>query len=342
MNTSKQLKISVVIPVYNVEKYLAKCLHSILAQDLRDIELIAVNDGSTDSSLDILKSFASKDCRIKIIDKNNAGTSSARNDGIRAASGEYITFVDSDDWVDQGYLSEIYNFARENNLDVVISDIYYEYSADKLKYAKDMWALDKTLLSSAEWVQEWKRRCVFLDVTNKLFRKELFRDNGIYFPEDLKYGESAVVTPMIMSSAQYIGKIDKAFYHYLQRENSTVYMVIAEERSRALYKAFALLTAFSRNNNYDWEDDEFINANASYVYRVAMFSKDEQALKEFVRISKIYHIKTTERSVNKYAKILHYCPSMLLARFFVWMKNIKPHPEYHKPCFTHNPDNHRD
>ncbi len=94
-------KISIIVPIYNVEKYLRRCLDSLLIQYFKDIEIIAINDGSTDLSLQILNEYAIKDDRLKIIDQSNGGVSSARNAGIDAASGEYIGFVDPDDWVDK-------------------------------------------------------------------------------------------------------------------------------------------------------------------------------------------------------------------------------------------------
>ena len=99
-------KISVIVPIYNVEKYLAKCLDTILAQTFSDIEIICVNDGSTDNSRKILSEYAKKDSRIKIVDKKNGGLSSARNAGMKVAQGEFISFIDSDDWIDETLLSK--------------------------------------------------------------------------------------------------------------------------------------------------------------------------------------------------------------------------------------------
>ena len=96
-------KVSIIVPVYNIEKYLAKCLDSLINQTLEDIEIICVNDGSTDNSAEILNEYAQKDCRIKIINQDNAGLSAARNTGINAANGEYIGYVDSDDWIDLNF-----------------------------------------------------------------------------------------------------------------------------------------------------------------------------------------------------------------------------------------------
>ena len=108
-------KISVIVPVYNVEKYLARCLDSIINQTLADIEIICINDGSTDNSLEILNDYAKKDSRIKIIDQTNAGLSCARNAGMQIAQGEYIGFVDSDDWIDLDFYEKLVCFCILNH-----------------------------------------------------------------------------------------------------------------------------------------------------------------------------------------------------------------------------------
>ena len=116
-------KISVVVPVYNVEAYLERCLDSLINQTLSDIEIICVNDGSTDSSPEKLEEFAKKDSRIKIINQENGGLSAARNTGIEAATGEYIGFVDSDDYVDLDFYEKLYNAATSHNADISCTSI---------------------------------------------------------------------------------------------------------------------------------------------------------------------------------------------------------------------------
>ena len=110
-------KVSVIVPVYNVEKYLSRCLESLINQSLKDIEIICINDGSTDNSLQILKQFAYKDNRIKIINQTNSGQSVARNKGLAIASGKYIGFVDSDDWIDNDYYEKMFETIERTNSD---------------------------------------------------------------------------------------------------------------------------------------------------------------------------------------------------------------------------------
>ena len=111
-------KITVIIPVYNVEIYLADCLDSVLQQTLNEIEIICINDGSSDNSLEILKEYARKDSRIIIISQENKGLGSARNRGLEVATGEYVAFLDSDDWVDNNYYEKLYNTAKKYNSEI--------------------------------------------------------------------------------------------------------------------------------------------------------------------------------------------------------------------------------
>ena len=124
-------KVSVIIPVYNVEKYLSECLDSVVNQTLKDIEIICVNDGSPDGSAAILEEYAQKDNRIKVITQENRGLSEARNSGLKIASGEYIAFLDSDDYIDLKFFEQLYKRGIESNSDVVVCENIYRFSGNK-------------------------------------------------------------------------------------------------------------------------------------------------------------------------------------------------------------------
>ncbi len=137
------IKISIIVPIYNVEKYLEKCLDSISNQNFQDIEIICVDDGSPDNSIEILNKYVSKDDRIKIVRKKNGGLGAARKTGLEHASGEYIWFVDSDDWISENSLEKLYENATSNNSDVVMFDIY-RYDENTDEYVElDLNSLDK-------------------------------------------------------------------------------------------------------------------------------------------------------------------------------------------------------
>ena len=128
-------KVSIIIPVYNVQKYLRKCLDSIVNQTFKNIEIIIINDGSSDNSLNICKEYSKKDKRINIINKHNEGVSKARNTGLLYATGEYISFIDSDDWVEQNMIEELYNSITSNKADLCICNFIKE-NKNKRDYIK--------------------------------------------------------------------------------------------------------------------------------------------------------------------------------------------------------------
>ena len=130
-------KVTVVVPIYNVEKYLRQCLDSIVNQTLKDIEIICVDDGSTDSSPQIIQEYMDKDSRVKVITKPNSGYGNSMNRGFDMAEGEYIGIVESDDYADPEMFEEMYNVASSNQLDVVKSGFYYYYSIPKERNEKE-------------------------------------------------------------------------------------------------------------------------------------------------------------------------------------------------------------
>jgi len=131
-----KIKVSIVVPVYNVEKYLEKCVNSVLTQTLKDIEIICVNDGSTDSSLEILQAFAKKDARVRIISKENTGYGNTMNIGFAAAQGEYIGIVESDDYALQEMFESLYDYAKKYDVDIVKSNYYELTNSDNLCYCE--------------------------------------------------------------------------------------------------------------------------------------------------------------------------------------------------------------
>jgi len=213
-------KISVVIPVYNSEKYIAQCLDSILNQSLKDIEIICVNDGSTDNSLDILNEYASNDNRIKIISQINTGNGagSARNRGIENSKGEYISFIDSDDYIEKDYLQKLYETAKECNADVACSGVIKEIGNEhkiQLKFSEikvsdnpdDNLKLSKSLPFPYPW--------------NKIYKREFIVSYGIKYVENI-YFEDLIFTPLVITKAEKLISVPDVFYHYMERENSVV------------------------------------------------------------------------------------------------------------------------
>lgn len=231
-----QPKISIIVPVYNVEKYLKACIDSILNQSFKDFEVILVDDGSMDSSGKICDDFARKDSRFKVIHKKNGGVNTARKIGIEKASGTYITFMDADDMFTDNALDVMYKACINNDLDICVGSKYIWTESDKLpntpistpkideKFLKIFNAqnLDYFHLYEVEW---------FMVFWGKIFKRELF--NNQYIATSLKYGEDQICIKEILFKSQKIMVIPNYVYIYRKRPNSAT-----TKRNKAAFDIF--------------------------------------------------------------------------------------------------------
>ncbi len=206
------IKVSIIVPVYNVEKYLRECLDSLVGQTLKDIEIIVVNDGSSDNSLQILEEYAAGDVRIKVINQENAGVSVARNRGINCAVGEFVGFVDSDDWVDLDFCEKLYLAAKGDAADIAGGKIILCAENGKFKKRR-VKARNRALKTLKE---KW---CYLLDngehcyVCNKIYRRELLVDKKIFFAEGKKYEDILWSLQAIKLLGAAVAIADVSYYY---------------------------------------------------------------------------------------------------------------------------------
>ncbi len=219
---NKEIKISVIVPVYNTGKYLEKCLRSVIVQDLEEIEIICVNDGSTDNSLEILKRLKLEDKRIVIIDKKNGGSSSARNAALKIARGEYCVNIDSDDWIEQGYFKAIYEKAKKDKLDILITDIIFDYQSNtkKNETKKDLEISDSKIISGKEYIEIFFLNNTYGYTCNKLIKRELYTRNNLWYDEEIFLLEDLELLMMLSYYTKRVGKLNKVYYHYIIGENN--------------------------------------------------------------------------------------------------------------------------
>lgn len=212
----KQEKISVIVPVYKVEPYLRKCLDSIVNQTYQNLEIILIDDGSPDHCGAICDEYAVNDERIKVIHQPNAGLSSARNAGLVEATGEYIGFVDSDDWIDLNMYEYLLSNALSENADICICGRYEEYSTKTITkgYPKQ-----EVLDTEAALLVLLRNNFIQNFVWDKLWRRKLFED--VYFPEGRTYEDIAIVH-RLFERAEKVQCLPNAKYHYLQRTDSII------------------------------------------------------------------------------------------------------------------------
>jgi len=216
--------ISVIVPVYNVARYLNKCMKSIVNQTYKNLEIILINDGSTDNSGEICDEWKERDRRIKVMHKENTGVADTRNVGVERSVGRYITFVDSDDYIDEDFIENLYTYLVENNTDIVTSGHYKETFLDSKKlYSKNSYVENpEEILRSL-----LMRDDIYICVWATLFKRELFEE--VKFPKG-KICEDFAVIYKLYDKAERIGHISKCGYHYIQRQDSIMHQKYSKDK----------------------------------------------------------------------------------------------------------------
>lgn len=211
--------ISVIIPIYNASKYLNQCMESVLRQTYRELEIILINDGSTDDSLSICEKYQKADKRIKVISQKNQGSVGARKAGLRLSKGAYIGFVDADDFIEPNMFEMLYIKMKEFDVDFVHSGLIID---DKKFCEYQESIVDFTLLDRASYMSEniFKNQIIFFALWSKLFKASLVRDAYMRLPNEQSYGEDLLCLCHYMSECNKIYLLKDAFYHYRIYEGS--------------------------------------------------------------------------------------------------------------------------
>ena len=270
-------KISIVVPVYNVEKYIDRCLKSLVNQTLQDIEIIIVNDGSQDKSEEIIEKYVKENHnKIKYYEKSNGGLSSARNYGIEYATGEYIAFLDSDDYVETNMYEEMYNLAKKENADMVECDFIWEWEFGKKIFDKRREYKTKEDMMKRPRVIAW----------NKIYKREILNKNKIRFPDELIY-EDLEFFLKLLPHLNIISYINKYFVHYTQREDS-----IINKQTEKIENIFKIL-----DNIFDYYKVQ----NIYYKYEKELKYMSRRILlgSSLRRIFKLKDIRNKEKDVFK-------------------------------------------
>lgn len=303
---NKNPKISILIPVYNTSKFLNKCMKSITEQNFKDIEIICINDGSTDNSLKILEEFAKEDKRIKIINKKNGGLTTARNTALKVAKGKYCLNIDSDDWIEQGYFKALYERAEKENLDITISDIKRQYDKTNiLEIIKDLDIDDNEVIDGIDYLKKFYT-INFLGYTwNKLVKRELYIKNKIFYNESIFLLEDVEVTGKLSYFAKKIGKINKAFYHYRIGTNNGTFNNIPFKHLTDTYECFRNLEDFYLKNN-DIELKNLVARKKNLRLIGAIFGNKFSRFQEYDNFLSKYlkMIKKDKFIFKKYKKVL--------------------------------------
>lgn len=305
--------LSIIMPVFNVAPYLKKSIESVLFQSYKNIEILLIDDGSTDDSSNICDEYAKKDTRIKVIHKSNGGLSDARNVGLDNATGEYIAFVDSDDWLDINMYDKLIRAIKETESDVAVNNFYY---AEDGIYREGMESTsDFILLKEKSEIflnLVGGQNCLAFMVWNKVFKKDVigntrFKKGQIY--EDLYFDR------LVFSNCHKVCRIKDALYYYrYKRPGNTVTMFRAQK-----------LTKFAEINDYI---DMFLQSNDTkladaysyyglktsiqFYFRATKYKVDKDIIREIKNYSSIYYRKIVKKSpfFNVKYGLFYYFPSL--------------------------------
>lgn len=290
----EKVKLSIIVPVFNTEKYLSECLNSLINQTLKSIEIICVDDGSTDNSLSILEKFHSKDGRVKIIHQENFGVSVARNNGIAMAQGEYIGFVDSDDWVDADFFEKLYNASQKFGAEVVAGDfLWYKGNSQKpkMKYKEEKFYTETSEKVKNALIPKLNY------IWNKIYKRESLLKLNIPFEKD-RYYEDMIWLVQVIYYMQGFATVPNTFYHYRRHSESIVMQTSAKHLNDWAYAEKKMLD-FMREHNIPI----LIPCKKAEKVKVALFGID------FLKVE--YYLPCT----TKY-KLFGFLPILVVKKTF--------------------------
>ena len=332
-NIDNRPKVSILIPVYNVERYLSKCLDSLINQTLKDIEIICINDGSTDNSKKILEEYAQKDKRIRVFHQENQGQGATRNKLIELANGEFIGWVDSDDWVSYDYYEKLYNACIENNADVSIANTLVYHSDTNLN-ASD-WVNSNIFSVSNSVIDTWDNRAHVVyscAIWNKIYKTELVKKlpkfhHGLAMDDvPFNFGAAILANRLIL--------VPDTTYYYRHINSSVMNTINKNKRTFGIFTASQICRDFLMTTDLSQEEkdiviqimDNFDVINMQgYLAISAPEYKEEffQAMKKFFANFKFANNKfATQNSFSLYYKILNtktykqFCKKNLFEKLF--------------------------
>lgn len=292
------IQISIIIPIYNVEKYIRKCVDSILNQSFKSFELILIDDGSDDKSGEICDEYSKCDSRVRVIHKENTGSANSRNIGIKEAKGKYICFVDSDDWIEKDMLKDTNSLAEEYESDIVISGIYLD------RVSQEGRIIDYQINNSefSIWDTEEKLRKNIIKLfpnalinssCNKLYKRKTILDNNVSFI-DTNVGEDTSFNLDIIKYSRSIIVTDKAYYHYMRYEG------IKTLTGRLHKDAFKRYLEIHNQMNDLFNEWGVINSNIENEINKTMFSQYFATILKIINCdSKVYSYKTKRQLLNE-------------------------------------------
>lgn len=303
--------VSIIVPVYNVFDLLDRCIESICNQVYKDIEIILVNDGSTDDSLTKCESWACRDSRIKVINKENGGLSSARNEGLKAAAGEWILFVDSDDYIDSNLCSHALECANNYQADMVIFGLYKAYPSENVKLEAD--GIETGILPKAEVMKLLGNDSFGNYAWNKLYKSSQW--SGLNYPDGKNF-EDVATTCFAVEKADKICYLKEALYYYVQRDNSIMHSKsrksVMDQFDNRLIQIEFFRTYYPEAVDYSME--AFVRSAVTYCVYFYNNTKDERYITAKAELLKIVKLPAGSKvRVKLFYNLLKHAPILFRA-----------------------------
>ena len=278
----QDIKVSIIVPIYNVEPYLRRCLDSLVNQTLKDIEIVCINDCSPDKSLVILKKYAKKDDRIKIIDfEKNQGVSIARNSGMKIAKGEYIGFCDSDDYVDLNFYEKLYKLARSKNADIAKANFKIREINSNKEFIEN---INKLILKHKGYFTH--------QFYTAIYRNKMLKENRVKFPAGKITGQDLCFSAHAVIAAKNIYVLNNIFYHYVRRDNSSASSVLSSQKMYSILKCCCLI--LNRLNKAAEKDRNYVAIYAIWIKWLSEIlerNTEKLVVKKFARTIIAYYQK---------------------------------------------------
>lgn len=288
-------KISIIVPIYNVEKYLHRCIESLINQTLKDIEIILVDDESPDNCPKICDEYAQKDARIKVIHKKNEGLGLTRNAGLEIATGEYVAFIDSDDWIDSTMYETLYTIAREKQCDTVYCSLQYYYSPTKIIPFKEVETecffhgrneVDNFLLDMLAPLPDYHSDIKYMvSVCKAIYSRTIIEKNQLRFISERKVAsEDMVFHTQYLRFAEHIGFIPKYFYNYFQNQNSITHTYTEakiDRLKRFIQEMNSIFKQYYPQKNYQLR----LQRKALHYLRISLYIKFKMNKKSFIHLN---------------------------------------------------------
>lgn len=294
------IKVSIIITAYNIEDYIEQCIESIINQTMKELEIIIVDDGSSDNTIEKINKYKIKDNRIRVLEQQNKGVSVARQNGCKIASGEYILIVDGDDWLEKDICEKLYIKAKSNNYDIVTYNFKWTYEDGKYKIAEFK---ENSDMKEFEYLINCLCNNTTITIWSKFIRREFIAQDYGVFVHDVRYGEDLAFNCLLGIKEPYVGYLNEPGYYYFQRSNSA--MKNKSSRITDVDKAITLIYDKIKENNIERNIDtefEFMSFIHMYYYRLSsIIGTDKELSKELYRLWKKRNINIRKNKlINRY------------------------------------------